>query len=366
MKKLIIIIAIFALILSGCAQKEAECIIEPEATQAVNPSDTGDLITEVTAPPAQTPAVTATPTAPPTPAPTPVPTPVPTPAPTPAPTPIPAIVITKHPSSETVSPGGGTWFITKAENETQITWEVFSPDGTMYSLQQAMSAHSGLVLEALPEDTLALRNIPSSFSGWSVRARYDGPGGTATTERATVTVRTAYETVIETYRTVHRTGKGNIEYGISELVNDYHFLGYTISDIDGNGVNELILASDGNNDFPNVIYEIYTLQNGNAVSITKSAARSRYFMLNDGRFLLEGSSGAAFSNWDTFIFNGYSLAISEQIWTTDQPHELSDAAPYYYYGGAYGEGSPATHDAAAGMIADWESKIYLPALTPIT
>ena len=350
MKKTILILLVVMLMLAGCSGSKTKPESATVPSQApVQTVPTGNLITVPTAAvPEEAPATESVT--------------VPTTAPT-APA---AIVITKHPTSETVSVGARTWFIANAENETQITWEFFSPDGTMYSLQQTMSAHPGLILEVLPEDTLGLRQIPESFNGWSARARYDGPGGTATTDRATITVRAPYRDIIETYRAVYRSGTGNIEKGISELVNNRDFLGYVETDLNGDGIQELILASDGYNYYPFVIYEIYTLKNGSPVCVAKSRARERYFMLNDGRFLMEGSSSATSSCWITYRFDGESLTIQEQIWTSDQPHDMADFAPYYYYCGMiYGSVEPMVYDEAARTIESWEWKLTLPFLTSI-
>lgn len=366
MKRRIFALALMLLMLTGCSGKKAEPVSTSEPTLAATEpkAELGALITApkdngpapTTAAPATRPA---TETAPPA-----------TTAPA-APQPI---LITKHPSSETVAAGGRTWFIASAENETQITWEFFSPDGTMYSLQQAMSAHPSLILEILPEDTLGLRQIPVSFSGWSARARYDGPGGTATTNRAVitvrepaVTVRDPYSDTIETYRTVHRTGTGNIEKGVSELVNTYDFVGYAIQDLNGDGVQELILASDDyNSNYPNVIYGIYTLRNNAPVCVINSAARQRYFMLVDGTIFMEGSNSAISSCWITYRFNGTSLTMDEQVWSSDQPNDMADFAPYYYYcGSIYYEEKPLTYDVAARTIENWERTIDLLSLTPI-
>jgi hypothetical protein len=351
MKKRILIFLLVLLVLTGCSGRENEQSPTLAATEPT--AELGALITVPSVKPAPTPA-------PATPAAT-----EKAPAPTTASTAPAAIVITKHPSSETVSAGGGTWFIAKAENQTQITWEFFSPDGTMYSLQQTMSAHPGLVLEVLPEDTLGLRQIPASFSGWSARARYDGPGGTATTERATITVRDPYGDLIEIYRAVHRSGTGNIEHRISELVNNRDFLGYAIIDLDGNGVEELILGSDGYNAYPFVVYDVYTLENGIPTIMIQSRARARYFLLQDGRFLMEGSSSAFESNWVTYDFGSASVAVQEQIWTSQEPHDMADFAPYYYYSLPYGPAEPIVYDEAARMIEQLEWAITLPTLTPI-
>lgn len=361
MKKMILVLALAMLLLTGCSKGKTEQVPATESVQATTEPapELGALITVPAATSTPAPTTTPVPTVPPATETVPPATTVPV-----APQPI---VITKHPSSETVSVGAGTWFIAKAENETQITWEFFSPDGTMYSLQQAMSAHPGLILEVLPEDTLGLRQIPASFSGWSARARYDGPGGTAVTERAMITVRDPYGEIIERYRAVHRSGTGNIEKGISELVNNYDFVGYALEDLDGNGVEELILATNSHGDFPYVIYEVYTLQNGSAVCVTQSRARARYFMLQDGRFLMVGSSGAMYSNWITYGFGGASLSVQEQIWTSEEPHDMADFAPYYYYSPVpYGTGEPMVYDEAARIIENWELSVTLPYLIPIT
>ena len=351
MKKIILVLVLALVMLTGCSgSKQAQTPATAPAQAVTEPTqELGELITAPAIKPSQAPTTApVAETAP--------------PATTAAP-----VVITKHPTSETVSEGARTWFIAKAENATQITWEFFSPDGTMYSLQQAMSAHPGLILEVLPEDTLGLRQIPVSFNGWSARARYDGPGGTATTDRATITVKKSdpYADIIETYRAVYRSGTGNLEKGVSELVNRDDFLGYARKDLDGNGVEELILASDECSLYPNIIYAIYTLENGKAVLVTESRARCRYFMLEDGRFLMEGSSGAMYASWITYSFSGASLSVREQIWTSEEPHDMADFAPYYYYATAYGDGDPMVYDEASWTIDSWERSIIHPSLTTI-
>lgn len=189
--------------------------------------------------------------------------------------------------------------------------------------------------------------------------------GERITAAETTTNRDPYADLIETYREVRRSGTGNIEKGVSELVNRDDFLGYALKDLDGNGVEELILATDEFSLYPNVIYDVYTLENGEAVLVTQSRARCRYFMLQDGRFLMEGSSGAMYASWITYRFSGASLSVQEQIWTTEEPHDLADFAPYYYYGTAYSEGEPMVYDEASRTIESWERGITLPALTPI-
>ena len=92
----------------------------------------------------------------------------------------------------------------------------------------------------------------------------------------------------------------------------------------------------------------------------------RYFMLSDGKFLMEGSNSAVSSVWVTYRFTSdNSPAMVEEIWTSDVPHYLSDFAPYYYYSRPYGSEEPLDYDEAVRTIARWEMEIIAPALTPI-
>ena len=102
----------------------------------------------------------------------------------------PEVVITKNPRSETVAAGGKTWFIAHADNAVSITWQAVNPDGYSVSLEKAMEANPGLSLEALEGDTIAVSNIPLSFDGWGIQARFDGSGDSnyAVTDPARITV----------------------------------------------------------------------------------------------------------------------------------------------------------------------------------
>lgn len=100
----------------------------------------------------------------------------------------PEIVITKHPTGEVLSAGGNTWFIAHADNADTLTWMLVSPDGVYYALEDAEALMPGLRLEVLPKDTLGVSNVPEALDGWGVVAWFFGPGGTAETSIAYITV----------------------------------------------------------------------------------------------------------------------------------------------------------------------------------
>ena len=102
----------------------------------------------------------------------------------------PEVVITKNPRSETVPAGGKTWFIAHADNAVSLTWRCVDKDGFSVSLEDALAQHPGLTLEVLEDDTIAVGNIPLSFDGWGIQARFDGigDGNFDVTEPAIITV----------------------------------------------------------------------------------------------------------------------------------------------------------------------------------
>ncbi len=100
----------------------------------------------------------------------------------------PEIVITKHPTGEVLSIGGKAWFIAHADNADQLTWMLVDPEGVYYALEDAKAQLPGLELEVLPKDTLGVSNVPAALDGWGVVAWFFGPGGSAETNIAYITV----------------------------------------------------------------------------------------------------------------------------------------------------------------------------------
>jgi len=100
----------------------------------------------------------------------------------------PEIVITKHPTGEVLPVGGKTWFIAHADNADQLTWMLVDPEGVYYALEDAEAQLPGLELEVLPKDTLGVSNVPAALDGWGVVTWFFGPGGSAETNIAYITV----------------------------------------------------------------------------------------------------------------------------------------------------------------------------------
>lgn len=287
-------------------------------------------------------------------------------------------VVTKDPTDETLSPGGKTWFVAHADGAAILTWEFVSPDGTVYSATDAMTLNPGLTLDISREDTVELSNVPLSFNGWAAQARFDGPGGSVTSAAARITVaqsQGAYDAVIEKYRTAveHKSGSDSVpyEYDVSEMILYADHVGYALMDLDGDGTEELLVAGIGYlvPDDP-YLFEIFTLQDGAPVSVSRSTARARLYLMTDGKLFLEGSSGAASSCYSVMQYSGGTIRFLNGLYTSDT---LADGTPsdytyYYTTGNQYGDpslmaGDNAMQEKVAMTFLDtWRNSTYLPDL----
>ena len=87
-------------------------------------------------------------------------------------------------------------------------------------------------------------------------------------------------------------------------------LGWYCQDLDGNGVEELIV-SDGN-----VIYDLYTMENGKAIHLVTGFERNAYQLCENGIIKNFGSNSAAESSYTMYRLVGSSL-VQEQVVTFD-------------------------------------------------
>ena len=289
----------------------------------------------------------------------------------------PAVVITKNPTSESIAVGGKTWFIAHADNAVSLSWQLVDPEGTVYSLEQAMERHPGLSLQALEGDTLAVSNAPQSLNGWGIQAVFDGEGNLAVTTPAYIYVGdfvTAYRNVIDAYRTAYSTGNSQNgqylwEHGLSEVAAYSTGVGYALKDLDKNGVPELIVAGMGTDDFSeNMAYDIYTLVNGATANIATSQARSRYYILADNTLLSEGSGGASHTYITLQKVNGSSLEDLEMVFTD---YDEASGATVFYSQQGHSDNLPSEKSTRISENEfqtrwdQWKNRAYVPPLTAI-
>ena len=89
-------------------------------------------------------------------------------------------------------------------------------------------------------------------------------------------------------------------------------VGYCFADLDGDGVNELLIGQISGDEFTDkVIFDAYTLVDGAPVQLFQSRERARYYLCGDNTVAFEGSSGADSSDSELYSVSGGALtAIS--------------------------------------------------------
>lgn len=104
---------------------------------------------------------------------------------------------------------------------------------------------------------------------------------------------------------------------------------YAEIDIDGNGVDELIiyeqLVDESGSGHP-VIYDAYTVSGGELVHFISGGVRNSYYLASDGSFYNMASSGAAYSGVAHYSYADGVLTTIECYFTED-----SDGDVVWYY-----------------------------------
>ncbi|MBO5543987.1 MAG: hypothetical protein J5949_05085 [Oscillospiraceae bacterium] len=277
--------------------------------------------------------VTAAPTA----------TPIPTPAPTPAPSqnfsgPVP--VITKNPTSESMTTGGTTWFIAHARNAERIEWKGVSPDGFVYTVREMLAIHPGLALEEQANDTLCVRNVPTSLNGWGFQARFEGKGGVAVSSTAYIYVKDyigAYQSVLNAYRMAYQAGGHTAQYamanGLSPMIAHSGHVGYAFKDLDKDGTPELFIAGLNTDEAAkSSVYDVYTLIGGVPTRLAVSSEQDCFYLCTDNTLFNIASAGTGTAHYFTYRFRNNRLGAVDgyKSCPTDNAR-----VKYYYQTGAY-------------------------------
>lgn len=126
-------------------------------------------------------------------------------------------------------------------------------------------------------------------------------------------IRKYYQGIMEGW-----TGEKYIENGLCYLAKydaQVSDVGYYITDIDGNGTNELIIGNmtlEGEN-YKEMFYDLYTTVGNNPVLLSSSGERDCYYWCMDGTIAEFGSSSALESSWHYYRFEGDELILRESV-----------------------------------------------------
>lgn len=137
-------------------------------------------------------------------------------------------------------------------------------------------------------------------------------------------------------------------------------LGYRIEDIDGNGTNELIFGENSEPDsaYEGVIYDLYTMDDGELIHVFGGGERSRYYLCENGMIAHEGSSSAATSVNAYYTFEGTELHLAEAVlyngWDyEDNPWFYSTQTDSYYH---VGDAEPVNEEQARTIMEKYVYK----------
>ena len=86
-------------------------------------------------------------------------------------------------------------------------------------------------------------------------------------------------------------------------------MGYTLTDLDNDGVNELLFGENYPGADNTVLYDLYTIRGGRLVHVFDGWDRSRYYLSRDGGILYQGSSSAFESCSGYYLYSGGDMIM---------------------------------------------------------
>lgn len=112
-------------------------------------------------------------------------------------------------------------------------------------------------------------------------------------------------------------------------------IGYTLVDINSDGVDELIFAERYLYQDKNRTLAIYTLQNDRPILLADGGFRSSFYLLDDNTLYYTGSNGASYTIWGLYEINSSNDALeATDFYFTEYNYSKND---WYWYHNTTGE-----------------------------
>ena len=140
-------------------------------------------------------------------------------------------------------------------------------------------------------------------------------------------------------------------------------IGYLVEDLDGNGTPELLIGvMDGENFTDRLLFDLYTLTDGEPVTLFQGWERNRWFLLSDGRFYNYGSASAEYSWTSAFTLEDGALVASEGI----ALYSTNEADSYFQLDPHGEDGEALMNDEAEAQLDAWAEACIQPDFIPLS
>lgn len=158
---------------------------------------------------------------------------------------------------------------------------------------------------------------------------------------------TIYGPTLDLYRQAIRENWDRIKLESRNLTymvgfqNSAEVLGFTLIDLDGNQTPELVV-SDGT-----VIYELYTISDGEVVQLLSGSERNSYQLTADNVIVNHAANGAASTIYSFFRLSGKQLVIDRRVFFEEAKDE---ANPWFKGYSDIDTAEPITEDEASAIL----------------
>lgn len=159
-------------------------------------------------------------------------------------------------------------------------------------------------------------------------------GTEAETQNGTVTGYPEYDEIIRQYYqgmiskwSMNEFSEKNLCYLAGLEMSGADNLGYCLMDINGDGIDELVIGNAGDNPYTGMFFDMYTIVEGQRVLVASSGERDRYYVCEDYTIANEGSGGASNSVWNYYEFVSGQLELKEGVFFDAYTHPEN---PWFY------------------------------------
>lgn len=185
-----------------------------------------------------------------------------------------------------------------------------------------------------------------------------------------------YQSVLDQYRRVLTAADVDDAFfdngEISILVRNFfdrdplRRVGWALSDLDYDGVPELVIGTVENEEFyGNILFDVYTLADGQPIRLAQSMERDRWYFIQ-GKLLVEiASGGAGYTQWTVWNLENGALSFHDGL--TQFVLDIEEGVHYAALSWVEGETVPGrelTQDEAEWWIELFESGIVRLSFTP--